>query len=91
MQDINGFIYPREEKEDEKNGAVRRDDKVVLKTKEKDLLDLYKPEEAKAFKARVKEAGGGMTFSFPPLIFIKSDSISQAYFSAFAQFDTPHA
>jgi|GEM_PF-2532129 len=30
--------------------------KVVLKTKEKDLLDLYKPEEAKAFKAKVKEA-----------------------------------
>ncbi|MFC0297258.1 hypothetical protein [Geobacillus jurassicus] len=51
-----GSSIQGEEKEDEKNGAVRRDDKVVLKTKEKDLLDLYKPEEAKAFKARVKEA-----------------------------------
>ncbi|KAF0994218.1 hypothetical protein [Geobacillus sp. TFV-3] len=29
---------------------------VVLKTKEKDLLEIYKPEEVKAFKARVKEA-----------------------------------
>lgn len=31
---------------------------MVRKMNEKDLLGIYKPEEVKAFKAKVKEAAG---------------------------------